>query len=350
MDPPDRFALLPVVCVALILQCLDTLDKLAAASTCTRVLADALQPLAWKHAKTIRIMDDQLIKQQTRTLPPYSVLCLAPMHLVLQRNFVKSSQLNFDCIRRLVRVEQVQRHACEIRSLLQQPVAQQIRQLKLADCGFCEAGNFSLIGKLAHLTSLDTSCFAYSKPPVALLEQLLARPQLTELALRTLSVTNFESTLQILLRSPGHLRRLHLKCGVMTSTATEALTSFGTVMPQLEVFSLGFLRIQHVPVEHMRRMFSSWKALHTLQLLCCTHIDELLALVPVIPNLRHLLLFANTELEIISRALAISTLQAAIPRLSVTTGVWYRVEHQRVPDPLNRNVNAMQIIDVSDCC
>jgi len=332
----DCFALLSSVEVALVLQPLDNTSRLAAAATCRCMLSDALQPLAWKHAEPLRITDDQLLVQQGEQHAAHSLLALAPVHLLMHSRNADSFSLQLSCIHHLERLEQRWNHVVDITPLLLQPtVAHRLRQLKLT----CSVRNnnrehIGRISALTQLVSLDISIDGtvvepYVQQLSTALAQLLAQPQLTELVLRGFHITlgDDDALLHSLLTSVGYLRRLHLNCtffcrGPISAAVLQQFQSLGAALPQLEVLSLAGLDPRILPLDSLHNLFSSLRALHTLQLLYCV-VNDLLPLIPSISTLRKLLLFKiDDDARTLCSVSALSTLQAAMPHLHITNGVW----------------------------
>jgi len=371
--PRDFFALLSSAEAALVLQCLDTTSRLAVAATCRRILSDALQPLAWKHAEPLRITDEQLLSQQYRQHAAHSLLQLAPVHLLLRSGEdVTLSMLQVGCIRRLHELEQPTSRLVDVSPLLRHPVARQLRQLKLS----CRAGTASIRnleplgdGALAQLTSLHLFCghsggggwngTSVQQLSAALIEalQLLARPQLTELALQGLDVEGGHThILQSLLRSSGSLLRLHLHCGFVcnapASTAVvEQFAALGTALPRLQVLSLAEFRLtQHIPAECLQRLLSSLPALQTLQLLFC-RLGDVLPHVPTCqPHLRHLLHFRRRRVLPFHGAseAAVRILREAMPQLRITEGAWAELVERGESSDWNVHTEQMVILEPSD--
>jgi len=127
----DRLSLLSSAETALVLQPLDNASRRAAAVTCRRMLADALQPLAWKHAECVRVTAQQL---QQRVAPPaaHSLLQLAPVQLDASWHPVQPALL--DRVRRLcsLRSKHGSHDQAALLALLQHPATQQqLRQVEL---------------------------------------------------------------------------------------------------------------------------------------------------------------------------------------------------------------------------
>ena len=106
----------------MVLQPLSNADRLAAAATCTRMLADALQPLSWKHAQLVRVAATQLTRHAT--LPAvHSPLQLAPIDLLL--DIARLSPQLLDGVRYLYNLTAYSHPAGrQLVPLLQHPVAQ----------------------------------------------------------------------------------------------------------------------------------------------------------------------------------------------------------------------------------
>jgi hypothetical protein len=217
------------------------------------MLGDALQPLSWKHAQLVHVTDQQLLIQQGQQHAAHSLLQLAPVHLLLQSEYMAPSWLQLSCIRHLWRLEQHRDQREDISPLLQQPAALQLRQLQM---NRNRQFKFHRVVTLSCLTALNIYCWYKSEPSdlaqmLEALTQLLAQPQLTELALRG---STGAALVQPLLRSAGHLRRLHLNCHFILnyssiSAELQVFSSLGAALPQLEVLSLANVHIQAV---HLR--------------------------------------------------------------------------------------------------
>jgi len=323
----DHFAQLPADCVTLVLQPLDNTSRLAAAATCKRMFSDTLQPLAWKHTEPLRITDEQLQVQQYRQHAAHSLLQLAPVHLLLQDEYVPPSCLQLGCIRHLERLEQGQHYWADLSPLLPHPATQQLHQLKLSEHGARIPENWRLTSALPHLSSLDVSSSTAEWSPQLreaigqCLAQLLARAQLTELALHGFSSTNGDSILLPLLQSAGHLRSLHLGCIFLWQAGADTVSQFaslGAALPHLQEFSAAQFRSSTVPTAEGRRLFSTLRSLHTLRLVHCDEVDALLPLLTKCAQLRHLHIVAHSMVASMKPSLdALAVLQAALPQLRI---------------------------------
>jgi hypothetical protein len=345
----DRFSLLSSAEVALILQSLGNHDRIAAATTCKRMLKDALQAFSWKHAGLLRITEIQIKRfLQGRTSPSllqaYSLLQLAPVHLVLKDNAIDQTHLSaiLGHIRTLVSCELDQVESMD--GMLGHPAAQHLICVK-TDYDSSLHG-LELLPTLPGLTSLSldmqmTYSPYFDKLLKKVLPLLLTRPRFTELILsRTKS--DYSSIVLPLAQTPGHLRRLHLNCNLFIHLSLryppvppvspdifEAFASFGHVQPHLEVLSLAHLHGKVFSPGHIQRFFASLGALHTLQLILCPHIDMLLAMLPGILHLQRLLIYYTPSS--IPSASSIHTLKAAMPQLCITSQMWnYQNSHGAV--------------------
>jgi hypothetical protein len=359
----NLFHLLASVEVSLILQFLDNASKLAAAVTCKRVMADALQPFSWKYANMVCITDAQLLKQQNRVHPSYSLLQLAPVHLLLKSPCIDPELLSLSCIRRLYKLEIDEYHTSDISALLAQPsVIQKLRQLKLSHTGEL---NFVCISKASELTSLSVSCGSCSHPRDLFLShlkdalaQMLKRPQLTELVMRGLYYADI-TVLQPLLQSSSHLRRLHLYgdmglLNVHHSAKATLFSSLGRSLSHLEVLSLGGFSVRHLSTDIVLQFFASLHAVHTLQLCYCPAVSMLLPLVATaaMPRLVHLLIFSwarplDDHFSIPSSE-ALATLQETMPHLCITTGRWNGIQYDDYGTHRNFNMDKLLFVTSTD--
>jgi hypothetical protein len=360
--------------VSLILQFLDNVSKLDAAITCKRLLADAMQPFSWKHASMLCITDAQLLQQQqqNRAHPPYSLLQLAPVHLLIKSPHIQPASLSPGCILHLYKIEQHDYHASDLSPLLTQPtVIQELRQLQLGYSGYLNCSgkssgqcSFACIAAASELTSLSVSCGGQSSQQSKFFSQLknsltqvLARPQLIELIMRGLYNANVD-LLQPLLQSPGHLRRLHLygdlnMAPVADAAGMQFFTSLGQALPHLQVLSLGDFSIQRISTDVVSRFFASLQEVHTLQLCYCPDVDKLLPLVTIIPSLKNLLIFGWVDAMDNTRSSpsleALTTLQAAMPQLYITTGRWTGIGTADCNDDhLNVNMDKLLFVKCSE--
>jgi len=306
-----------------VLQPLDNTSRLATAATCKRMLDDALQSLAWKHAEALRISDEQLLVQQSRQHAGCSLLQVAPVHLTLYSREVQASQLQLGCIGRFERLEQAEWSREGISPLLQHPAAQQLCQLKLCfDCNL-DAQECQLLGTLSRLTCLECSYHASSELSNSLLSslaQLLSQPHFIELVLRNLQLNEAKAMTHVLHQSAGHLRALRFCClwlGEFDSASLEMFASLGTALPRLEVLTLSTLNrdeeMAEAHAEVLTRLFASLRSLHTLRVWGESRVDSMLPLVAEIPHLR---LFQCSGQP--SEA-AMNALQEAKPQLRIQT-------------------------------
>jgi hypothetical protein len=134
-----------------VLQLLDNRSRLAAAATCRRMLAEALQPFSWKYGELQTVTPAQLATLD-RELNSSSLLLLAPIRL--QYAF-EDPQIPaaFHRIRNLVSLDAPKQVSAAL-PFLQHAASRRLRQLRLPICTL-DAAPVDLTG--AHLSQL-TSC------------------------------------------------------------------------------------------------------------------------------------------------------------------------------------------------
>jgi hypothetical protein len=338
------FSRLASVEVQLVLQLLDTDSRLAAASTNRRMLAEALQPFSWKYAPLLHVKFDEVLQQyHDRAVPSYSLLRLAPVHLILSdAEWPESIAMPlFNSICNLFCLDADDAEIGTTMLFLQQPSAQHLRQLIVS----CRSGAAQTLHGTAQLTNPrlgQLASFAISRSSddasgvaaISLLEQL-SSDRLMELVLGSVEWNDgVRPMLHLRLLRFENIRHLSLPESVFDERNFRFDNLFcSPALAGLECLKLRLVSqwpvtppllplVSFVSMDQFRRGLTALSALRTLELSHFNRISHALLLqLPAAQSLTHLRLTCVRKWaddDNVPSVQDISTLHAAMPQLYTT--------------------------------